>query len=234
MLKLRIKKVDFDLKLKLNGKRLYPTKSVKYLDIKIDESLTWNEHINDILIKLNRANAMLYKVREFAKTRVLKLIYHAIFDCHLNYVNGVWGQNKNSLNRLFLLQKKGLRIISLESGNVHSNSLFYRHEIVKLHDKIIIENIFFISKSINFDLPSVFNNLFTFFSDSHWYEASRSSKGFFKVNITNTKKYGRGALINSAVSSRNDTQKYSSSNKMLRGVPTFKLKSLLTKHFQET
>ena len=49
----RMKKVDFDLKLKLNGKRIYPTKSVNYLDIKIDESLTWNEHINDIAIKLN-------------------------------------------------------------------------------------------------------------------------------------------------------------------------------------
>ena len=68
MFKPRMKKVDFDLKLKLNGKRLYPTKSVKYLGIKIDESLTWNEHINDIAIKLNRANAMLYKVREFVNT----------------------------------------------------------------------------------------------------------------------------------------------------------------------
>ena len=42
MFKPRMKKVDFDLKLKLNGKRLYPTKSVKYLGIKIDESFTWN------------------------------------------------------------------------------------------------------------------------------------------------------------------------------------------------
>ena len=49
----RMKKIDFDLKLKLNGKRIYPTKSVKYLGIKIDESLTWNEHINDLAIKLN-------------------------------------------------------------------------------------------------------------------------------------------------------------------------------------
>ena len=48
----RMNKVDFDLKLKLNGKRIYPTKSVKYLGIKIDESLTWNEHINDLAIKL--------------------------------------------------------------------------------------------------------------------------------------------------------------------------------------
>ena len=38
----RIKKeIGFDIKLKLNGKRIYPAKSVKYFVIKIDESLTW-------------------------------------------------------------------------------------------------------------------------------------------------------------------------------------------------
>ena len=94
MFKPRMKKVDFDFKLKLNGKRLYPTKSVKYLGIKTDESLTCNEHINDIAIKLNRAKSMLYKVTELVNTRVLNLIYHAIFDCHLNYAIAVWGQNK--------------------------------------------------------------------------------------------------------------------------------------------
>ena len=47
------KKKDFDLKLKLNGKRIYSTKSAKYLGIKINESLTWNEYIYDIAIKLN-------------------------------------------------------------------------------------------------------------------------------------------------------------------------------------
>ena len=35
-----MKKVDVDLKLKLNGKRIYPTKSIKYRGIKIDESFT--------------------------------------------------------------------------------------------------------------------------------------------------------------------------------------------------
>ena len=101
-------------------------------------------------------------VREIVNTRVLKSIYHAIFDCHLNYANTVWGQNKNSLNRLFLLQEKALKIISFEFRNAHSNPLFYRHEIVKLHEKIIIENYLFISKSVNFDLPSIFNNWLPF------------------------------------------------------------------------
>ena len=34
--------------------KYYPTKSVKYLGIKIDENLTWIDHINDTAIKLNR------------------------------------------------------------------------------------------------------------------------------------------------------------------------------------
>ena len=60
-----MKKLDFDLKLRLNGKRIYPTKSIKYLGIKTDENLTWIDHFKDIAFKLNRANAMLFKVREF-------------------------------------------------------------------------------------------------------------------------------------------------------------------------
>ena len=81
-----MKKADFDVKikwmLKSNGKRIYLTKSVKYFGIKIDENLTRNQHINDFAIKLNRACAMLYKVREIVNTRVLKLIDHTICDFH--------------------------------------------------------------------------------------------------------------------------------------------------------
>ena len=46
------KKNFFDLTLKVNGKKLYPTKSLKYLGIKIDASLTCIEHIKDIAITL--------------------------------------------------------------------------------------------------------------------------------------------------------------------------------------
>ena len=38
------KQLDFGLKLKLNGKRLYPTNSLKYLGVKIDERLTSGSH----------------------------------------------------------------------------------------------------------------------------------------------------------------------------------------------
>ena len=59
------KQTDATLRLKLNGKRLYTTNLVKYLGIKIDENLNWHEQINNVAVKLNRANAMLSKVRHF-------------------------------------------------------------------------------------------------------------------------------------------------------------------------
>ena len=71
---------------------------------KLDFDL-WIDHINDIAIKLNRT-IRLFKVPEFANIKILKSIYHAIFDCQLNYVNTVWGQKRNLMNRLIILQKK--------------------------------------------------------------------------------------------------------------------------------
>ena len=49
------KPLDCQLKLKLNGKILYQTSLVKYLGIKMDQYLNWQDHINNIAIKLNKA-----------------------------------------------------------------------------------------------------------------------------------------------------------------------------------
>ena len=46
---------------------------------------------------------MLYKVREFVNTRVLKLIYHAIFHCYLNYVNKCSMESKQKFTKSLIL-----------------------------------------------------------------------------------------------------------------------------------
>ena len=127
------------LKLKLNGKRLYQTSSVKYLGIKIDQYLNWQDHINNIAIKLNKANAMLYKVRQFVDQINLISIYHAIFDSHRNYAPIVWGQIKSSVNRVFIIQKKALRTVRFKGKFDHTTLLFSASNIIKLPDKISID-----------------------------------------------------------------------------------------------
>ena len=46
------KKFEGDLKMKLCGKKLYPTESIKYLGVKIDTILSWKYHVNDLSIDL--------------------------------------------------------------------------------------------------------------------------------------------------------------------------------------
>ena len=56
------------------GKRLYPTESVKYLGVKIDTNLSWQYHVIDLSIKLNRGNALLFKMRKYVSLKILRSI----------------------------------------------------------------------------------------------------------------------------------------------------------------
>ena len=53
---------------------------IKYLCEKIDESLTWQNHVNNFLVKLNRENVLLLKIREFVDDKVARSIHFDIFE----------------------------------------------------------------------------------------------------------------------------------------------------------
>ena len=129
------KKLECPIKIKLSRKRLYPSKSVKYLGLKTDENLNWKVQTHDIATKLNRANALLYKIRNYVSFNNLKTIYFAIFDSHINYANLIWGQNPNSKLRVTTLQKKALRIINNPPKNSHSGPLFKKKKFLNLKIK---------------------------------------------------------------------------------------------------
>ena len=48
-----------EIKMKIRGKRLYPSNSIEYLGIKIDRFLHCHDQVNSIVVQLNRANALL-------------------------------------------------------------------------------------------------------------------------------------------------------------------------------
>ena len=148
------KKFEGDLKIKLCGKRLYPTESVKYLGVKIDTTLSWQYHVNDLSIKLNRANALLFKMRKYISLKILKSIYFAIFDSYLSYCCLVWAQNCSTIQQILILQKKAVRIINFQPGNSHISPLFKLNFILKFLDKICLENVLFVNKSLNNLTPS--------------------------------------------------------------------------------
>ena len=186
------------------------THSVKYLGINIDEN--WKQQISDTAIKLNKVNGILSKLRHFIDRKTLKSIYHAIFEPHLYYSSLVWAQNSNSIKRLFVLQKKSLRIIYLLNYNAHTSTLFRDFNILKLPDKIALENCLFINKYFNKCLPTNFKNWFTLSSDFYTYNTRWSNLGCVVVARRNTKLYGKNSVNISAVYSWNYIQKLNENN----------------------
>ena len=65
------------------------------------------------------------------------------------------------INALFkelkLYKKKAIRIINFQPRNFHTSPLFKQNSILKTQHKISLENILFISKSLNSLSPLVFN-----------------------------------------------------------------------------
>ena len=59
------KNIDYDLKLKIDGKRIFFTNTVKYLGIYLDPHLHWKYHIHELSMKLSRATSMLSKIRHY-------------------------------------------------------------------------------------------------------------------------------------------------------------------------
>ena len=78
-------KIDHSVKFKLDGKRLVPTHSVKYLGVLIDEPLLWNKQIAQIKMRLNGDIGMLSNIRINVNFNILKTAYHSLFQSHLQY-----------------------------------------------------------------------------------------------------------------------------------------------------
>ena len=98
-------------------------------------------------------------------------------------------------------------MIHFKKCNAHTAPLFFKSKIVKLPDKIKIENFLFISKYVNNKLPPIFNNWFIFSSTFHNYETSFAAKGHLKIPTVSAWTYGKGAFIRMATKSWNNNQR---------------------------
>ena len=135
------------------------------------------------------------------------------------------GSKTNS--RIITLQKKALRIMNFQSRDFHSSPLFRSNHALKL--EILIENILFISKSLNNLLPPIFKNWFTFCSDVHNYHTfSTTADKIFKPSYRSDS-YGKNSITLGAINSWNKTH-LSSVISHLKHSPQRKLKVYFLKN----
>ena len=98
--------------------------------------MKYKYHIEYIAEKISKSIGILFKLKKLKTPRpILKQIYYSLIYSLLNYnICSYGGTYDIHLNRLFLLQKRAVRLICNESFLAHTDPLFSRTGILKVHD----------------------------------------------------------------------------------------------------
>ena len=100
------------LQLSLNDKEIEIVRSHKLLGLKIDQDLTYDEHIDELCKKLSKKIGLSRHISPYLKQKYRLVYYQAVVKPVMLYVCSVCSSCSNkSLERVFRMQKRAARII---------------------------------------------------------------------------------------------------------------------------
>ena len=222
-----------NIKIKMNGHIIFPSKSIKYLGLYLDETLNGSFHCDILAKRLKRANGMLSKARHYISKDDLKSLYFAIFSSHLTYGSQIWGQVINSFNqRIFKLQNRALRIITFSDLRVDSTPIYRDLKILKLDDQIILNNCIFVHDALHCVSPICFHDYFKYTSEVHSFHTRSVSFDNLFVQHSGTIRYGINSITNKCVSIWNHLSRTLKLN--FFAISRFNLKKVIFNHLIES
>ena len=158
----------------LNNEKIEIVDHFSYLGIIIDKNLSWKYHISTISRKISKVIGVLCRLKHFLPCSVLKTIYTALINCHLNYGILLWG---GKAEPLFKLQKKAMRVITNSAPFSHTEPLFIDLKVLKVKDIYQLQQLKFAHKLFNFQLPTYFlNGFITLNQQYHTYNTRRGNR----------------------------------------------------------
>ena len=149
------------LEIKIEDTLIGEVCSTKFLGVIINQTLTWNDHIRAVQQKVNKNSGIIRKISKSLPQSVLVNLYHTLVEPYLTYCNIVWGINRTTLlDKLFISQKKIIRIITLSKYNAHTKPLFARLSVLTVYQLNDFQVACFVYRCIHNILPSKFRAMF--------------------------------------------------------------------------
>jgi hypothetical protein len=129
----------------------------KLLGVLFDEYLTFNQHLQYVQSKISRSLYLLNRSKNFLSKTALRMLYFATVHSHLNYCPFILSiASKSQINKLFILQKKAIRIVTSSAYHAHTALLFYECNILPVNYLIDYAKLNFMHSS--FTLPPAFTH----------------------------------------------------------------------------
>ena len=136
--------------LKIHDREIKFVNSTVFLGLNLNQNLSWKNHIDYVISKINKIRGILYVTRGCFTSNSLRLIYLSLIYPHLNYCNIIWGNTtKNNLKPLEVAQKNIIRTIMHRPRFFHTNDDFVYLKLLKLKEINILNSCNFVYKSLN-------------------------------------------------------------------------------------
>lgn len=145
---------DNEVKILLNGIPIERVHTSKFLGIFLDDDLNWKFHISQISLKVSRSIGVLNKVKKLFSKEILRTLYFTMIQPHLIYCNIVWGgATQLAINRLIVLQKRAVRIVSHSNYRAPTAAIFKELKILTIEDIHKMQLALFVYKHLKLLLP---------------------------------------------------------------------------------
>ena len=140
---------NLKLPLKIQNIDIEEKSETCFLGVIIDNKLTWKHHIQHISNKISKSIAILRLLRHKFPKNILKMIYMSLVFSYINYCNLIWGGAcKTSLDSLYLLQKKAIRIVNNSEYLAHTDPIFESLGILNIYQVFKLNCVLFMYKCL--------------------------------------------------------------------------------------
>ena len=134
----------------LNGQPIPRIHSIPCLGVTLDETLSWEEHIEAICKKVGAGIGMLKRIKPFVPAQMLQPIYSALIQPYFDYCSPLWDTcNKTLKDKLHKYQNRAARIIAGASYEIRSADVLQALEWEDLESRRIITKATLMYKILN-------------------------------------------------------------------------------------
>ena len=146
-----------DLDLSLNGVTIPRLRHTKFLGLWVDDELTWKEHAERLLMRLNSRLGLLLCGKNMLSQHAKKLLYFGQMHSLIVYGLSIWGTlvSQSYLNEIQQIQDKCLRAIA---PKLSASECRKKHCILKIRDQVDLEQAKLGYKACKALLPTKFSN----------------------------------------------------------------------------
>ena len=165
-------------------------KIVRFLGVHIDENLTWKSHISHVCQKISKSIGILFRSRFYLSKKSKISLYYTLIYPYLTYCNTTWSSTyKTNLKRIFLLQKRIVRILTNSEFRAHTAPLFNELKLLDIYNLNVFYTAKFMFSYHNHLLPPSFQNLFVTSHQIHNYNTRNASSYRSYACNTNVKQF---------------------------------------------